>query len=152
MTIESINKLCNEIIKLEGKWANGEPRIIINDCDRDIVTQTIRSFLSTTDEERELAELRAKVYTYEKIIANSNFAPLIGLKQETEVKRGEWEIRLDEADYEYYKCPFCKEDYYDLTYKTPNFCPYCGANLERSGRKFENGIMVDDGGTTIEED
>ena len=27
---------------------------------------------------RKIAELEAKVYTYEKIIANSNFAPIIG--------------------------------------------------------------------------
>lgn len=86
MKNETIDKLCNKIIKLEGKWDNGAPRIIIKDFDRDIVTQTIRNFLSTTDEERELAELRAKVYTYEKIIANSNFAPLIELEPKTDSK------------------------------------------------------------------
>lgn len=43
---------------------------------RDVFEGMLRGFLMENGN-AELGELRAKVYAYEKIIANSNFAPLI---------------------------------------------------------------------------
>lgn len=51
----------------------------------DKVENVIRQFL-LDNHDGEYGELQAKVYTYEKIIANSNFAPMI--KKEQERNRG----------------------------------------------------------------
>lgn len=51
----------------------------------DKVENVIRQFL-LDNHDSEYGELQAKVYTYEKIIANSNFAPMI--KKEQERNRG----------------------------------------------------------------
>ena len=47
----------------------------------DKVENVIRQFL-LDNHDSEYGELQAKVYTYEKIIANSNFAPMIKKEQE----------------------------------------------------------------------
>ena len=58
---------------------------IISDSYKDKVFNEIMSWYQTQNIsneiiecKRKIAELEAKVYAYEKIIANSNFAPIIG--------------------------------------------------------------------------
>lgn len=46
----------------------------------DKVENVIRQFL-LDNHDSEYGELQAKVYTYEKIIANSNFAPMLDCKE-----------------------------------------------------------------------
>ena len=57
---------------------------IISDSHKDKVSNEIMSWYKTQnigneiiEYKRKIAELEAKVYAYEKIIANSNFAPII---------------------------------------------------------------------------
>ena len=57
---------------------------VILACHKDKVFNEIMSWYKTQNVsneiiecKRKIAELEAKVYTYEKIIANSNFAPII---------------------------------------------------------------------------
>lgn len=47
------------------------------------IEQLIRQY-ALDNHERELGELKAKVYVYEKIIANSNFAPMLNMESENE--------------------------------------------------------------------
>lgn len=49
---------------------------IIEEEGRAIVEQIIRQYLNENREER-IGVLEAKVYAYEKMIANSNFAPIL---------------------------------------------------------------------------
>lgn len=53
----------------------------------DKVENVIRQFL-LDNHDSEYGELQAKVYTYEKIIANSNFAPMIKKEQGITHKEG----------------------------------------------------------------
>ena len=54
---------------------------VISEEHRDKVTAEIMNWYKTQDEvnydKKRIAELEAKVYAYEKIIANSNFAPIL---------------------------------------------------------------------------
>ena len=56
---------------------------VISSRNRALVSNEVRKWFeeqnikATIDTQTKIAELEAKVYTYEKIIANSNFAPII---------------------------------------------------------------------------
>ena len=82
-----INNLIERLMSLTYK-NNNEPfeYNIINDRYKDKVSAEILKWYKTQDTTKEyeiievkkrIAELEAKVYTYEKIIANSNFAPIL---------------------------------------------------------------------------
>ena len=65
---------------------------VISDSHKDKVFNEIMSWYKTQnvsneiiEYKRKIAELEAKVYAYEKIIANSNFAPIIS-KEKSELK------------------------------------------------------------------
>lgn len=71
------------------------------------VEEVIRKYLLELHDHK-LAELEAKVYTYEKIIANSNFSPILDKKDKwTELKyRLKEELQLDNIEnvHHYIKC------------------------------------------------
>lgn len=56
---------------------------VISSCNRALVSNEVRKWFeeqnikSAIDIQTKIAELEAKVYAYEKIIANSNFAPIL---------------------------------------------------------------------------
>ena len=52
---------------------------------QDINQEIIKKEYEIIDVKKRIAELEAKVYTYEKIIANSNFAPIIS-NEKSELK------------------------------------------------------------------
>ena len=75
------------------KYTNGFN--IISACHKDKVFNEIMSWYKTQnisneiiEYKRKIAELEAKVYAYEKIIANSNFAPIIGSNNMSKEERG----------------------------------------------------------------
>ena len=99
-------------------------------------------------QDSELGELKAKCYAYEKIIANSNFAPILikgsegddtaNLLEEAEQKTGRW---IDTHDATKCYCLNCNvrivdalglkiEDAIDLQITPPPYCPNCGSPME----------------------
>lgn len=79
-----IYKLYNDLIGLTCKIGNenGYETNIIRREGRDIFKVALIEGLSEYD--REIAILEAKVYTYEAIIKNSNFSPMIQTKENIE--------------------------------------------------------------------
>ena len=55
---------------------------------QDITQEIINKEHEIIEVKKRIAELEAKVYAYEKIIANSNFAPIIS-KEKSELKENE---------------------------------------------------------------
>lgn len=51
------------------------------------------------------------------------------------VKKGKWEIKLDDFDCEYMKCSCCGVEFYngdnDTVDTLHNFCPNCGAQMNK---------------------
>ena len=77
-----IDNLIERLMRLTYKRDSGRYVFdVISEDHRDKVTAEIMSWYKTQDEvncdKKRIAELEAKVYAYEKIIANSNFAPII---------------------------------------------------------------------------
>lgn len=77
-----IDNLIERLMSLTYKSDGGRYDFdVISEDHRDKVTAEIMSWYKTQDEvnydKKRIAELEAKVYAYEKIIANSNFAPII---------------------------------------------------------------------------
>lgn len=77
-----IDNLIERLMSLTYKHDGGRYDFdVISEDHRDKVTAEIMSWYKTQDEvnydKKRIAELEAKVYAYEKIIANSNFAPII---------------------------------------------------------------------------
>ena len=79
-----INNLIERLLSL--KYKNESEQIeyhVISSRDRALVSNEVRKWFeeqnikATIDIQTKIAELEAKVYTYEKIIANSNFAPIL---------------------------------------------------------------------------
>lgn len=79
-----INNLIERLLSL--KYKNESEQIeyhVISSRDRTLVSNEVRKWFeeqnikATIDIQTKIAELEAKVYTYEKIIANSNFAPIL---------------------------------------------------------------------------
>lgn len=83
MTEEKIQKLLNELKGLTyftELLGRKERFSVIAREGYDKVENVIRQFL-LDNHDGEYGELQAKVYTYEKIIANSNFAPMLDCKE-----------------------------------------------------------------------
>ena len=77
-----IDNLIERLMSLTYKRDSGRfDFYVISEEHRDKVIAEIMSWYKTQDEvnydKKRIAELEAKVYAYEKIIANSNFAPII---------------------------------------------------------------------------
>lgn len=80
-----INNLIERLLSL--KYRNESEQFeyhVISSCNRHLVSNEVRKWYEEQNisneiigYKRKIAELEAKVYTYEKIIANSNFAPII---------------------------------------------------------------------------
>ena len=70
-----IDKMISELMKLEYKGDNYMHAVILN-RHKQLVQETL---LKVYNEEydHQLGELKAKVYAYENIIANSNFKPIL---------------------------------------------------------------------------
>ena len=73
--------IVNEVNVTERGWAG---HFICSDSHKDKVFNEVMSWYKTQNIsneiiecKRKIAELEAKVYAYEKIIANSNFAPIM---------------------------------------------------------------------------
>lgn len=83
MTEEKIQKLLDELrglTYLTELLGRKERFNVIAQEGLDKVENVIRQFL-LDNHDSEYGELQAKVYTYEKIIANSNFAPMLDCKE-----------------------------------------------------------------------
>ena len=90
--------------------------------------------------------LLRNIGTYGVSIDPCNIASLITQKVLAEpvvdaepVRRGRWEIELDETcDCEFMRCSICSEVFYDgendTVDITPNYCPNCGAKMDREAR------------------
>ena len=83
MTEEKIQKLLDELRGLTycTEILGNKRHLHVIACEGfDKVENVIRQFL-LDNHDSEYGELQAKVYTYEKIIANSNFAPMLDCKE-----------------------------------------------------------------------
>ena len=69
----------------------------------DKVENVIRQFL-LDNHDSEYGELQAKVYTYEKIIANSNFAPMIIKDEQYRENDADYKDGLDDGRMEAWEC------------------------------------------------
>ena len=68
-----IDKICDELFKLKYRTiGDGYELPVINTSGQNLVRETILKVINDYH-----SDLEAKVYAYEKIISNSNFAPLI---------------------------------------------------------------------------
>lgn len=81
-----VDKICDELFKIEltRKSYDGNSYYtvpLINKDDQKLVKETILKVLND-NHDNELGELKGKVYTYEKIIANSNFKPFVLEKED----------------------------------------------------------------------
>ena len=76
MTEWEIKDLIYALEKLTYKTSDGFKLNVIGKDNMPLVEVTIRQFL-LNNHDREIGELRAKVYAYEKIIANSNFKAIL---------------------------------------------------------------------------
>ena len=90
-----INNLIERLLSL--KYKNESEQFeyhVISSIHRALVSNEIRKWFeeqnikATIDIQTKIAELEAKVYAYEKIIANSNFAPIIGSNNMSKEERG----------------------------------------------------------------
>lgn len=63
--------------------AGGWTTNVISERSKPLVKETLLKVFNECHDE-EVGELKAKVYTYEKIIANSNFAPMLNNRKEKE--------------------------------------------------------------------
>lgn len=80
----NINKLMYELGALKYKSDTSSYSFdVIHRADLPRVEQVIRQFL-LDNHDSEYGELKAKCYAYEKIIANSNFAPMVIKESEEE--------------------------------------------------------------------
>lgn len=79
-----INNLIERLLSL--KYRNESEQVeyhVISSRNRHLVSNEVRKWYeeqnikATIDIQTKIAELEAKVYAYEKIIANSNFAPIL---------------------------------------------------------------------------
>ena len=79
-----IDNLIEMLLSL--KYRNESEQVeyhVISSRNRALVSNEVRKWFeeqnikATIDIQTKIAELEAKVYTYEKIIANSNFAPIL---------------------------------------------------------------------------
>ena len=79
-----IDNLIERLLSL--KYRNESEQVeyhVINSRNRALVSNEVRKWYeeqnikATIDIQTKIAELEAKVYAYEKIIANSNFAPIL---------------------------------------------------------------------------
>ncbi len=79
MCEEKIKELLSELFNQKYNWSlersSYESNVIAKEG-QIIIEQIIRQFL-LENHDKELGELKAKVYAYEKIIANSNFSSVI---------------------------------------------------------------------------
>lgn len=85
---EKIKELMKEISNLKYKEDNYSFEFNVISGGKENLTKlenVIRKFL-LDNQDAEIGELKAKVYAYEKIIANSNFAPILGNKSKGEKK------------------------------------------------------------------
>lgn len=74
-----IQELLKALFKLQYDWSSSGDRYksdVINKEGRLNVEEIIRKFLNDNHDEK-LGVLEAKVFVYENIISNSNFAPII---------------------------------------------------------------------------
>ena len=76
MTEWEIKDLIYTLEKLTYKTSDGFKLNVIWEENMPLVEAVIRQFL-LNNHDREIGELRAKVYAYEKIIANSNFKAIL---------------------------------------------------------------------------
>ena len=80
MTAKQIDELCDALFSLKYRSSSDWEFDVISKENRSAVKETIikyiNDFVSTNQ-----GELEAKVYVYEKIIANSNFAPMLQEKR-----------------------------------------------------------------------
>ncbi len=70
-----IDNLIERLLSL--KYRNESEQVeyhVISSRNRHLVSNEVRKWY---EEQKKIAELEAKVYAYEKIIANSNFAPIL---------------------------------------------------------------------------
>lgn len=84
MTEEKIQELLNSLRELRytcNVLGKTEHFYIISSENFAIVENVVRQFM-LDNHDSEKGELQGKVYAYEKIIANSNFAPMLNLEKE----------------------------------------------------------------------
>lgn len=103
MNEQNIQQLLDSLFKLTYTWessigsSSSHTSKVISDANRLQVEQVIRQHLIDNASEK-IGILEAKVFTYERIIANSNFAPLIRIElPETEQQKSKFQERLEEA-------------------------------------------------------
>lgn len=84
MSEEQIKKLMSDLLNAT-YYSNGDTYHIIHtrNGQAEKVESLLRKHLLDCHD-KELGELKAKVYAYEKIIANSNFAPFLQSKEDKE--------------------------------------------------------------------
>ena len=80
---ELLNQLKNLTYIFKYHDGSKHETAVITQDQFDKVEQLIRQY-ALDNHDSELGELKAKVYVYEKIIANSNFAPIIKEKERDE--------------------------------------------------------------------
>lgn len=79
MKEDQIQELLKALFKLQYDWSSSGDRYksdVINKEGRVNVEEIIRKFLNDNHDEK-LGVLESKVFVYENIISNSNFAPII---------------------------------------------------------------------------
>jgi hypothetical protein len=83
MKEEKIQELLKSLYNLKYDWESSGSRYksdVVREEGRNNVEEIIRKFLNDNHDER-LGVLEAKVFVYENIISNSNFAPMLKDKE-----------------------------------------------------------------------
>ena len=88
-SLDLVNELTKALTKLEDKYGF----LIVNNENEELVRLTVQAVINDNYNHK-LGELEAKCYTYEKIIANSNFYPLI----ESDWDIGEDGMKINKKD------------------------------------------------------
>lgn len=71
-----IEDLINQLMNADKDSNDQYTSKIIYSCYRNIIERVVYCWYEKQNIPQRIAELEAKCYTYEKIIANSNFAPI----------------------------------------------------------------------------
>lgn len=105
MSNEDIANLMSELSNLTYYSSESKYKFdVIHRSELNRVEEIIRKYLLDSHDHK-LGELEAKIYTYEKVIANSNFSPILDKKDKwTELKyRLKEELRLDNTE-DFHNC------------------------------------------------
>lgn len=141
MTLEKLlEELKNLTYEDEGYNGRKYSYHIINQKYFPQVEMAIRQYI-LNNYNAEMGELKAKCYTYEKMIANSNFAPILQKEQQEQQEQpkiGHW---IKNNEYGFTECSECHSnplDFVDTVDENDNayiytlmpYCPNCGIRMK----------------------